>query len=124
MATSTPERSAADRQSIIDLVKKYLTAVARQGIPVCFGVLFGSQAAGNTHQWSDIDLVVVSPSFDGKRRFGDSALLWHVETDVDARIEPIGVGERQWIEDDASAIIEIARRTGIVIDPKPEAVPA
>ena len=124
MVASTLERPAVDRQSIIDLVKKYLAAVAQQGIPVCFGVLFGSQATGNTHQWSDIDLVVVSPRFDGKRRFGDSAPLWHVATAVDTRIEPIGVGERQWIEDDASAIIEMARRTGIVITPQPEAVAA
>ena len=112
------------KDTIVSTIKKYMAAVIQQGIPVSFGVLFGSQVTGNTHQWSDIDLVVVSPRFDGKRRFGDSAPLWHVATAIDTRIEPIGVGERQWVEDDASAIIEIARRTGVVITPEPEAVPA
>lgn len=123
MVTNTLARTVVER-SIIDLVKEYLAAVTQQGISVCFGVLFGSQVTGNTHQWSDIDLMVVSPRYDGKRQFGDSAPLWHVATEIDPRIEPIGVGERQWEEDDASAIIEIARRTGVIITPEPEAVPA
>ena len=117
------ERTAVEG-SIVDTIKRYMRAVIQKGIPVSFGVLFGSQVTGKIHEWSDIDLVVVSPYFDGKRRFGDSVPLWNVATVVDPRIEPIGVGERQWEEDDASAIIEIARRTGIVITPEPEAVPA
>lgn len=123
MVAIRPERTVV-KDTIVSTIKKYMAAVSQQGIPVSFGVLFGSQVTGNTHQWSDIDLVVVSPRFDGKRRFGDSAPLWHVATAIDTRIEPIGVGERQWEEDDASAIIEIARRTGIVIAPEPEAIPA
>jgi len=31
---------------------------------------------------------------------------------TDSRIEPIAVGERQWREDNSSALIEIARREG------------
>ncbi len=31
---------------------------------------------------------------------------------TDSRIEPIGVGERQWREDDVSVILEMARREG------------
>lgn len=122
MAAIRPERTIV-KDTILSTIKKYMAALSQQGIPVSFGVLFGSQATGNTHQWSDIDLIVVSPRFDGKRRFGDSAPLWHVATTIDTRIEPIGVGERQWQEDDASIIIEMARRTGIVITPEPEAAP-
>lgn len=107
-----------------EVIQRYLQALIDKGMPVAFGVLFGSQATGDTHKWSDIDLLVVSPQFDGQRRRKDIDQLWHVATFVDTRIEPIGVGERQWYEDDASAIIEIARRTGIVITPEPEAAPA
>ena len=39
-------------------------------------------------------------------------LLWTLRAQTDSRIEPIAVGERQWREDTASAIIEIARREG------------
>ncbi len=44
--------------------RDYLRALQGQGIAVRFGVIFGSWALGTAHQWSDIDLVVVSPQFD------------------------------------------------------------
>ena len=77
-----------------------------------FGVVFGSQATGKADEWSDIDLLVVSPRFDGQRDRRDVDLLWRLAARVDSRIEPIPCGERQWHEDDSSAIIEIARREG------------
>jgi len=79
------------------------------------GVLFGSYATGKTHKWSDIDLLVISPRFDKKLKRTDIDLLWHVAADVDSRIEPIAVGERQFKEDNSSFIIEIARREGQII---------
>ena len=66
-------------------------------------------------QWSDIDLVVISPNFDNPRDRRDVNLLWGQAALVDSRIEPVACGERQWREDDSSAIIEIARREGTQI---------
>jgi predicted nucleotidyltransferase len=86
--------------------------LAKRGVKVPFVVIFGSQATGRTHQWSDIDLIVVSPRFDRARRLKYTFLLWEVAAETDSRIEPIPCGERQWAEDDSSAIIEIARREG------------
>jgi hypothetical protein len=40
------------------------------------------------------------------------ALLWRVAAETDSRIEPIPCGEKQWTDDDSSAVIEIARREG------------
>ena len=76
------------------------------------GVIFGSYASGHPDQWSDIDLVVVSAAFDGT--FSRDAInsLWRVAARTDSRIEPIPCGERQWVEDEATPIIEIARREG------------
>ncbi|MBF0135630.1 MAG: nucleotidyltransferase domain-containing protein [Magnetococcus sp. DMHC-1] len=104
-------------------VEHYLTELIRRGLPVEFGVLFGSHARGTPHKWSDIDLVVVSPQFDQKRLRSDINLLWHTATTTDSRIEPIAVGSRQWIEDDGIPIIEIARREGKIIRP-PNTPPA
>ena len=42
-------------------------------------------------------------------------LLWRLAGRIDSRIEPIPCGLRQWDEDDASAIIEIARRQGEIL---------
>jgi hypothetical protein len=61
-------------------------------------------------------VVVVSPQFDGAIRRSDVDLLWRQAARTDSRIEPVACGERQWVEDDSSAIIEIARREGERID--------
>ena len=55
---------------------------------------------------------MVSPRFDNPRNRQDVNLLWRQAARIDSRIEPIACGERQWQQDDSSAIIEIARREG------------
>jgi predicted nucleotidyltransferase len=99
-------------RSVVEAVRDYLRALQAQGLPVRYGILFGSYAIEKADRWSDIDLIVVSPRFDGKRQREDIDLLWRTSARTDSRIEPIPVGERQWLEDDASAIVEIARREG------------
>ncbi len=106
-------------ESIVRVVRQYLEALVRQGIPVRFGVLFGSQVRGHPDLWSDIDLLVVSPRFDDERRRDDVNLLWRVAARTDSRIEPVAVGQRQFEEDDRSAIIEIARREGLIVSVGP-----
>jgi predicted nucleotidyltransferase len=98
-------------------VQNYLRALQTNGLPVRFGVVFGSQAKGQANQWSDIDLLVVSPQFDGPRQRRDVDLLWRLAARIDSRIEPIPCGERQWKEDTSSAIVEIARRDGQQVTP-------
>jgi len=99
-------------ESIVKVVQNYLRVLQETGFVIRFGVIFGSHATGKTHQWSDIDLLVVSPQFDGLRDRRDIEQLWIVAARTDSSIEPIPCGEKQWEEDDASAIIEIARREG------------
>lgn len=102
-------------EAVIKTVRKYLQKLVEAGITVNRVIVFGSQSSGRHHYWSDIDLLVVSPRFDGKCKREDVNLLWHIAARVDSRIEPIAVGQRQFEEDDSSAIIEIARREGQVI---------
>jgi predicted nucleotidyltransferase len=102
-------------KSVVRVIKKYLSAVSERGIPVTAGVVFGSYAKGKPHQWSDIDLLVVSSRFDKNSNRRDIDLLWHVAAEVDSRIEPIAVGEKQYKEDNSSWIIAVARREGEII---------
>ena len=104
----------ADKQ-IIKSIKNYLRAVQQKGIPVKFGVLFGSYARGQEHEWSDIDLLVVSPRYDKKWTHKDWAKLWVIAAQTDVRIEPIPVGEKQFRNSKDSAIIYMARREGQII---------
>ena len=56
---------------IPDKVKKtihiYLSALQQNNIPIKEAVLFGSYAKGNYHEWSDIDIALVSDLFVGNR---------------------------------------------------------
>jgi len=99
-------------ESITAIVKMYLQAVNAQGLPVDAGIVFGSQAREQATRWSDIDLLVISSRFDQTRRREDVNLLWYVAAQVDSRIEPVAVGQRQLEEDDSNALVELARREG------------
>lgn len=101
-------------KTIVKVVQDYLRLVNQKGIPVRFGVLYGSYAKGTAHEWSDIDILVVSPFYDNQRTHKKWGQLWRIAADTDSRIEPIPVGEKQYQEDD-SIIIEIARREGQII---------
>ncbi|NCO90923.1 MAG: nucleotidyltransferase domain-containing protein [Armatimonadetes bacterium] len=101
--------------AVLRSVREYLNAVQQEGIPVQFGVLFGSHATGRADQWSDIDLLVVSPRYDTHRTRADLNLLWRLAARTDSRVEPVPVGRHQYEDDDSSAIIETARREGQIV---------
>ncbi|MFH1052315.1 MAG: nucleotidyltransferase domain-containing protein [bacterium] len=50
---------------IIELVHKLIEESKKFNINISEVVLFGSQAKGIAHEWSDIDLAVVSQDFAG-----------------------------------------------------------
>jgi predicted nucleotidyltransferase len=102
-------------KTVVKSIQKYLQAVEQKGIPVKCGVLFGSYARDQQHEWSDIDLLVVSPRYDKKWTHKDWAKLWLIAANTDVRIEPIPVGEKQFKTDRDSMIIAIARREGQII---------
>ncbi|MBF0226731.1 MAG: nucleotidyltransferase domain-containing protein [Desulfobacterales bacterium] len=103
-------------ESIIISIKKYLKELLKLGIPVKYGILFGSYARNkDIHKWSDIDLLVISSRYDEKFSRDDINLLWKTAARSDNRIEPLPIGLKRWQTDDESTIIEVARREGIQI---------
>lgn len=105
------------KETVVESVREYLSSLAREGTPISFGVIYGSQSTGRTHPSSDIDLLVVSPRFDEVRSRMEWGEMWAKARHFDSRIEPVPCGEKQWIMDDSSAIIEIARREGEIVWP-------
>jgi len=99
-------------KTVVKSIQKYLRYVQQQGIPVSYGVLFGSYAKNKAHKWSDIDLLVVSPYFDKSLTAEDHENLWMYAARTNNLIEPIPVGEKQYKEDKSSLIIQVARREG------------
>ncbi len=103
--------------SVLEVVRRYLRNLAEQGILAHMGVIFGSYASGTPDQWSDIDLLVVSPACDGAFSRESIDRLWRVAARTDSRIEPVPCGQRQWTDDTATPLLEIARREGIPVLP-------
>lgn len=101
--------------SIVNIIKRYLAALQVFGIHSQRAVLFGSFAKGTANEYSDIDLVVISPEFDVSREYELISNLWIATMKADSRIEPIPCGEKEWETDQSRPILEIARREGIVI---------
>ena len=100
--------------AIASVIRQYLAELPAFGIHASRAVLFGSFAKGAGSQWSDIDLIVIAPEFDGPRDISLIQSLWRA-TAADSRIEPIPCGEKEWETDESRPILEIARREGIVI---------
>ncbi|MHC4573419.1 MAG: nucleotidyltransferase domain-containing protein [Planctomycetota bacterium] len=101
-------------ETIIAAVRRYLAALPAVGIHPSGAVLFGSFAHGRADEYSDIDLVVIAPEFDGSREPSLVKTLWRA-TASDSRIEPIPCGEQEWETDQCRPILEIARREGVII---------
>lgn len=73
------------RTTIINQLKSFRKELNKD-IPITKMVLFGSQAWGKPHKDSDIDLIVVSPSFRRKkslRRGIHFYNYWHLDYPVD-----------------------------------------
>ena len=104
-------------QTILNTIRNYLQAANEAGFHTNRAVLYGSWARGEATEDSDIDLVVLAPEFDDNYSHELVSKLWQLRIqDPEAwRIEPIACGEREWLKDDSRAIIEIARREGIMI---------
>ena len=101
-------------ETVIEIVKRYLASLPAVGIHACRAVLFGSYVRGKADEYSDIDLVVIAPEFDGSREISLIKALWRA-TVTDSRIEPIPCGEQEWETDGSRPILEIARREGVII---------
>jgi len=109
------KNSKSAKTKIVGIVQRYLAQLPSFGIHASRAVLFGSFARGDANKWSDIDLIVIAPEFDGKCTVKTVDHLWHATLKADVRIEPIPCGEREWETDDSRPILEIARREGVVI---------
>lgn len=69
-------------------IDSYLQALNRNDIPIKEAVLFGSYATGNAHEWSDIDIALVSDIFVGDR-IADKDMIGRITLSVSSEIEVI-----------------------------------
>jgi predicted nucleotidyltransferase len=70
------------------LLKKYVEELEKNRIPIRQAVLFGSYAAGDSHEWSDIDIALVSDVFEGMR-IRDRNKIRKITLDISTDLSPL-----------------------------------
>lgn len=103
------------RSEVEKVVKDYAKTLQVEGYPVSAVYLFGSFVKGSQHEWSDIDVAVVSEEVEKNREEGRMK-LWKMRRNVDARIEPHGFSPKAFQEDWRPMVHEI-KTTGVRIYP-------
>ncbi|MDO9399749.1 MAG: nucleotidyltransferase domain-containing protein [bacterium] len=95
-------------------INKYIKILKADKLPIKKIILFGSYAKGEQHEWSDIDLCIISPKF--KDAFEALQYLWLKRKifDIQYVIEPIGFSPKDFKDKYSSLVYEI-KTTGIEI---------
>ena len=86
-------------ENIKSIVKKYVTLLKMEGLPVEKAYLYGSFAKGYAHPDSDIDVCVVSKKFNPNKD-KDRLLLWNKVRETDYRLEPVGFRPDDFVDID------------------------
>ncbi len=100
------------QKEIIKKVNEFVRALKKRNIRVSKVILYGSRASGRAHQYSDIDVAVVSPDF-GKDRYEEGAKLFEIAYAIDPRIEPVPISSFSYEHDTWIPLVYEIRRNGI-----------
>jgi len=76
--------------AVIHAVRKYIRALIEDGVRVQQVFLYGSQAKNSAHEDSDIDIIVVSKNFNGKRLLERLRMLGMARRNVPESVEAYG----------------------------------
>src|SRR3989337_3941806 len=95
--------------SIIEIVKRYIEELEKNGIEIREAIIFGSIVKGTAKEWSDIDVALVSPDFTGDR-FEDSRKIVPLRRNTDNRIEPLPFRPEDFC--DGGMLVEEIKKTG------------
>ena len=103
------------QKDAINIVRQYVANLNNGGIIIFKAYLFGSYARNQATEKSDIDVMLVSDTFDTD----DDIILskpWSPKFRIDLRIEPIAIGRKRFQSDDTSPIIEMVKKEGLEIN--------
>ena len=102
------------QNEIIKLLQSYIALLNKAGLRIQKAFLFGSYARNEGGDESDIDIMLVSESFDNNN-IEEKAKAWQLTRKVDVRIEPFTIGLKKFISEDDSALLAVVRKEGIEI---------
>ncbi|MGR3293026.1 MAG: nucleotidyltransferase domain-containing protein [Candidatus Scalindua sp.] len=102
-------------KEVIKKIEEFVKALKRDNINVAKVILYGSRASGKAHEYSDIDVAIVSPDF-GKDRFEEGVRLFKIACEIDSLIEPVPLSLESYEKDTWVPLIYEIRVNGIELD--------
>ena len=109
------------RSQIKKIISKYQTKLEELGIEVSKIILYGSYAGGRPKEYSDIDIIIVSPTFKKMDIFERQEILSRAHHDFGEPIEPIGLTPQQ-MKEEKGLVGEILEK-GVTLYPHPDLSP-
>lgn len=99
------------RKKVTEFARNYIQFLKKEyNLPIEQAYLFGSYAKNTPHEWSDIDICIVSPRFE---KTDPLVYLWKRRRpiDIDRRIEPYGLTPSDVV--DEHPVLREARKAGV-----------
>ena len=97
-----------DKGEVLVIIEQFRLALLKQGVKSAQIILFGSYANGTFREGSDIDLIVVSPDFEGMEYWQRIHAIVEALLEVWEPIEAIAMTPEEWKRGD-SMIAQFAR---------------
>jgi predicted nucleotidyltransferase len=103
-----------DQQEVIDIIRKYINILNQEGIGIDRAFLYGSYATGEVNAESDIDVLLVSNTYNETE---DSIVgkTWMLTRKINPRIEPWLIGRDRFLNDIDSPLITMIKARGIEV---------
>jgi predicted nucleotidyltransferase len=102
-----------DKDAALEAIGRFRKSLEKQGIVVNKIVLFGSFASGRYHEYSDIDLVVISDDFKNKGFWDRIEILSNAIYEVWQPIEATALTPEEWEKGDLR-IVDYAKDGEVV----------
>jgi len=99
-------------KEIIEKIYKFVKELRRRKIRIAKVILYGSRVSGKAHDYSDIDVAIISPDF-GKDRYREGAKLFEIASEIDTRIEPVPISLNAYENDTWIPLIYEIRENGL-----------
>jgi uncharacterized protein len=103
-----------DQKAAVKTVKRFKQALESADVNIERLILFGSHATGTAREDSDIDVIVISPSFANKDYWERIDILSEAIYRVFAPIEASAFTPEEW-QEDKSLLVDYAKN-GVLIN--------
>lgn len=102
------------RDEALDIAKRYKDFITKF-LTVDFCYLYGSYATNQQHEWSDIDVAIVSPDFSYMPIDISGKILSKAAYEINALIEPIPIPPEELVDSEIGTIGYTILNKGIKI---------